>query len=200
MENHWEKWFHQMVESAPVMMWMSGPNSLCTYFNKRWLEWRGRRLQQELGEGWTEGVHPEDLDRCLQTYRSAFEARERFEIVYRLMRADGQYCWIVDSGSPMYDAEGKFAGYIGCGKELDGHPRISEVAARAPEATKPLSDREKQVLVLIAQGLSTKQIAATLGISYKTADSHRTRLMEKLAVHETASVVRYAIRAGLIEP
>ena len=105
--------FQLAADSAPVMMWMSGVNKLCTFFNKSWLEFTGRTTQQEMGMGWAEGVHPEDLQGCLTTYTEAFDARKPFVMQYRLRRHDGQYCWIKDDGVPRYDAEGKFAGYIG---------------------------------------------------------------------------------------
>ena len=105
--------FQLAADSAPVMMWMSGVNKLCTFFNKSWLEFTGRTTQQEMGMGWAEGVHPEDLQGCLTTYTEAFDARKPFVMQYRLRRHDGQYCWIKDDGVPRYNAEGKFAGYIG---------------------------------------------------------------------------------------
>src|SRR5215469_457770 len=105
--------FQLAADSAPVMIWMSGVDKLCTFFNKSWLEFTGRTTQQEMGMGWAEGVHPDDLQGCLTTYTEAFDARKPFVMQYRLRRHDGQYCWIKDDGVPRYDAEGKFAGYIG---------------------------------------------------------------------------------------
>jgi DNA-binding CsgD family transcriptional regulator len=120
---------------------------------------------------------------------------------HRLQRADGEYCWVEYAGAPRFDEDGDFAGYTGSAVEAIGPQRAaftpSEEAVRMVFA---LTERERQVLVLIADGKSTKETAARLGISYKTADSHRSRILEKLGVHETASMVRYAIRAGLIEP
>lgn len=190
-----EDWFRSMVDRAPLMMWMSGPDALCNFFNKRWLEFRGRGMLQELGEGWSEGVHPEDLQRCLHTYHSCFTLRQEFHMEYRLRRADGVYVWIVDDGVPRYNPDGVFAGYVGCVIPAAGS---EHVLSRAQGMQ--LTRREQQVLTLIAEGHSTKELAAILGISYKTADSHRTKIMDKLKVHETASLVRYAIRLGLIQP
>ena len=194
-----EERFQHMADTAPVMLWMSGSDTLCTFFNRKWLEFRGRTIEQELGNGWTEGVHADDLERCLGTYLSCFQARQEFHMEYRLKRADGEYCWIVDTGVPRFFPEGEFAGYIGSGIVIDDHLRkrleLSGVAGGSP-----LTVREAQVLTLIAEGKSTKEAAALLGISYKTADSHRTRLMDKLGVHETASLVRCAIRLGLVKP
>ncbi len=102
-----------LVEQAPILVWRSDTTGLCDYFNDRWLEFRGRTLEEERGEGWAQGVHPEDLDRCLQIYRSAFTRRETFEMEYRLARHDGVYRWIFDRGVPIYAADGPFLGYIG---------------------------------------------------------------------------------------
>jgi PAS domain S-box-containing protein len=89
--NESEERFRNMADTAPVMIWMSGPDKLCTYFNKRWLDFTGRSLEEEIGNGWTEGIHPDDRERCLKTYGSAFESREPFTMEYRLRRADGQF-------------------------------------------------------------------------------------------------------------
>jgi PAS domain S-box-containing protein len=105
--------FQHMADAAPVMIWMSGTDKLCNFFNKQWLEFTGRTLHQELGSGWTEGVHPEDLSQCLKTYFSSFDARLRFTMEYRLRRADGEYGWVFDTGVPRYSPAGEFMGYIG---------------------------------------------------------------------------------------
>jgi PAS domain S-box-containing protein len=105
--------FRTVADAAPVLIWMSGPDKLCTFFNKGWLEFTGRTIDQELGSGWTEGVHAEDLQRCLQTYTAAFDVREPFVMEYRLRRHDGEYRWISDNGVPRYDTQKNFAGYIG---------------------------------------------------------------------------------------
>jgi PAS domain S-box-containing protein len=105
--------FRILADTAPVMVWMSGTDMLCNFFNKQWLEFTGRPLEQELGNGWSEGVHADDLQRCLETYVSGFNARRPFTMEYRLRRADGEYSWVLDNGVPRYTPEGGFAGYIG---------------------------------------------------------------------------------------
>ena len=105
--------FRIVADAAPVLIWMSGVDKLCTFFNKPWLEFTGRSLELEMGNGWAEGVHADDLQRCLKTYAKAFDTRKPFVMQYRLRRNDGEYRWISDDGVPRYDAQGEFAGYIG---------------------------------------------------------------------------------------
>jgi PAS domain S-box-containing protein len=105
--------FRLVANTAPVMIWMSGPDKLCNYFNQRWLHFTGRPLQSELGDGWADGVHPEDLESCLYTYTQAFHGRTSFQMQYRLRRHDGEYRWVLDIGVPRFNQDGTFAGYIG---------------------------------------------------------------------------------------
>ena len=183
--------FRLLVDQAPFMLWSSGHDGLCTFFNRPWLEFRGRTMAEEVGMGWVEGVHPDDRPRCLDVYRRAFDARQPFAMEYRLRRADGQYCWVRDTGKPQFGDDGIFVGYLGSCVEIPAPGRHTAVS--------PLTSREVQVLALVADGKSTKEVASLLGISYKTADSHRSRIMEKIGVHETASLVRYAIRQGIVQ-
>jgi PAS domain S-box-containing protein len=105
--------FRQMTDSAPVLVWMSGIDKLCNYFNQYWLDFTGRTLEQEMGNGWAQGVHPDDFQYCLDTYTNAFDARQNFKMEYRLRRFDGEYCWILDAGVPRFADNGEFLGYIG---------------------------------------------------------------------------------------
>lgn len=108
-----EERFRRVANTAPVLIWMSGPDKLCTYFNGPWLSFTGRSFQQEFGNGWAEGVHPDDLEGCWKTYEGAFDKREPFQMEYRLRRHDGEYRWIFDHGVPRFNSDGSFAGYIG---------------------------------------------------------------------------------------
>ena len=96
-----EGMFRRLVNYAPVLIWMSDTSKRCTWFNETWLSYTGRSMEQELGDGWSEGVHPDDLKRCLDVYTSAFDARKDFQLEYRLRRHDGSYGWIYGVGIPL---------------------------------------------------------------------------------------------------
>ena len=108
-----ERRFRLVADTAPVLIWMSGPDKLCNYVNQPWLDFTGRPIEAELGNGWTELVHPEDFQACLHTYNESFDRREHFEMQCRLRRHDGEYRWLVDIGVPRLDSNGFFTGYIG---------------------------------------------------------------------------------------
>jgi PAS domain S-box-containing protein len=192
--------FRLLADAAPVMIWAAAPDGSRIYLNKTWLEFRGRTLEQELGNGWWDGVHPDDRELCLATHSKCFEARQRFRMEYRLMHKDGDYRWVETTGVPRLDGE-MYHGFLGSAADVTQRRAVRFAPdEHAVRIVFSLTERERQVLMLIAEGHSTKEAALRLGISYKTADSHRSRILEKLGVHETASMVRYAIRAGLIAP
>jgi len=119
--------FRQMADTAPTLIWMSGIDKLCNYFNQPWLSFTGRTLEQEMGNGWTEGIHPDDFQCCLTTYTTAFDARQSFEMEYRLRRHDGEYRWILDSGVPRFTLDGEFLGFIGSCFDIHDRKQIEEM-------------------------------------------------------------------------
>jgi PAS domain S-box-containing protein len=119
--------FRLLADTAPALIWMSGIDKLCIYFNKPWLDFTGRSIDAELGNGWTEGVHSEDLQRCFETYTHAFDSRNEFRMEYRLRRNDGEYRWVLDIGVPRFNQDHSFAGYIGTCIDITER-KLAEVA------------------------------------------------------------------------
>ncbi len=119
-----------LVEHSPVLIWRAGPDAKCDYFNQTWLAFTGRTLAQEQGDGWTEGVHPEDLERCVKFYLDHFERREAFEMEYRLRRHDGEYRWLFDRGVPNF-IDGRFAGFIGSCVDIEDRWQTRQALDRA---------------------------------------------------------------------
>jgi PAS domain S-box-containing protein len=125
-----ERRFRLVANTAPVMIWMSGRDKLWNYFNRPWLEFTGRPLEAELGNGWLEGVHPEDLKNCLDIYTRAFDSHESFKTQCRLRRHDGEYRWVLDIGVPRLNPDGSFAGYIGSCLDITDHKLADEALAQ----------------------------------------------------------------------
>jgi len=118
--------FRTLADAVPVLIWLADVSKRCTYFNKGWLEFTGRTMEQELGYGWAEGVHPDERSACLETYTTAFETRQPFELEYRRRRADGAYRWIVDCGVPLFTPNGSFIGHIGSGIDMTAHKQAEQ--------------------------------------------------------------------------
>ena len=126
--------FRTVANTAPVLIWMSSTDKFCTFFNQPWLDFTGRTLEQELGNGWTAGVHADDLAACLKIYNESFDARLPFTMEYRLRRHDGQYRWIADHGVPRYDSQRNFLGYIGsCADVTERRQAEAEAQQRRAE-------------------------------------------------------------------
>lgn len=123
-----------LVEKAPIMIWRSNITMECDYFNDIWLSFTGRTMDQERGNGWAEGVHSEDFDRCLKIYTENFSRRQAFEMEYRLRRFDGAYRWIFDRGVPFSDSAGNFKGYIGSCVDVTERIEAQEALKKAQES------------------------------------------------------------------
>ncbi len=128
-----EHQYRTLADSGQVLIWASGTGKLCNYFNKSWLEFTGRALEQELGNGWTDGIHPDDFQRCLDVYMSSFGRREKFSIDYRLLHYDGEYRWIQDDGCPRYNSKGEFIGYIGYCLDITTRKKAEQATLEAKE-------------------------------------------------------------------
>ena len=118
--------FRTTANAAPVLIWMSGPDKRCTWFNQRWLDFVGRAIEQELGDGWCDNLHPADFDRVLDTYHAAFDARRSYEMEYRLQRDDGAWRWLLERGTPNFGPGGEFEGYIGTCIDITEHRETVE--------------------------------------------------------------------------
>jgi len=146
-----EERFRTMADSAPVLIWMADTDAVCTFFNQAWLDFTGRTQEQELGNGWTENIHCEDKERCLNTYLSAFNARQCFQIEYRLRRADGEYRWLLDKGMPRFTPNGNFAGYIGCCIDITELKQTNEeLEKRVAERTTIVKQMNRQLVLEMA--------------------------------------------------
>jgi PAS domain S-box-containing protein len=182
-----EERFRLVANSAPVLIWMSGTDKLYTFFNQGWLSFTGRSVEEELGEGWASGVHPDDLQHCLEIYSASFDARVDFEREYRLRRFDGEYRWIVDFGVPRFEADGTFCGFIGSCVDISERKSSEEslqnlsgrlIHAQEEERSRiarDLHDDFSQSLAL--QCIDLEQLLKKLA---KTETDERTRLLKML--------------------
>ena len=137
--------YRTLADSGQALIWTSGRDKKCDYFNKPWLTFTGRTVEQEFGDGWIEGVHQDDLARCITTYTTAFDALEPFSIEYRLRRNDGEYRWILDDGMPRYDTKGNFIGYIGHCLDITERKQAEE---ELKTTNQQLSERVKEMSCL----------------------------------------------------
>ncbi len=161
--------FRIAADAAPMMIWMSGVDRRCTFFNQPWLEFTGRKLEQELGNGWVEGVHTADRETCLRTQAEAFDAQQPFVMEYRLRRHDGDYRWVSSAGRPRYDMRGNFTGFIGSCLDITERKQAEQTA------------RELSGRLIHAQ------------------EAERARLARELHDDITQRLARLAIDAGLVE-
>ena len=149
-----EKRYRSLANSGQALIWTAGLDKKCTYFNQVWLDFTGRTMDQEYGDGWAEGVHPDDLERCFEIYSSSFDKREPFGMVYRLRRHDGEYRYLQDNGTPQYNSHGEFIGYIGhC---LD----ISELKL-AEDALRRSEEKYRNIFINAQEGVFQTNIDGT---------------------------------------
>jgi PAS domain S-box-containing protein len=174
-----EERFRNMADAAPVMIWVSGPDKLCTFFNKPWLEFTGRTMEQELGNGWANGVHPEDLDHCFDTYSSSFDDRRSFRMEYRLRKANGEYGWLLDNGTPLYNGS-EFVGYIGSCVDVTEIKRSQQVL-----------DEYRQQLQKLTAGLLAAQESQSREIARELHDGFSQELVAiGLQIHSLEAQVK----------
>lgn len=181
------EYFQQLADGAPVMIWMSGKDMGCFYFNRAWLDYRGRTLQEEFGNGWADGVHPEDLERCVQHYVSSFEMRVPFAMSYRLRDSNGNYNWILDRGVPQYSADREFLGFFGGCAETPvdaALTRIHELRTalhKMQDFAERLAAREAHALSLCSTGAETLRDKTRRLVLEHRARQHAAAEVGKLA-------------------
>ena len=141
-----ESRFRAMADSAPVMVWMAGRDKLFTFFNHAWLEFTGRRFEREVGDGWFDGIHQDDLAACIQLFGDAFDARRPFSMEYRLRRADGEYRWVLDNGAPRVSPDGTFLGYIGSCLDITERKLNAELLRRERAFLRQVIDADPNLI------------------------------------------------------
>lgn len=155
--------FRMMADHFPGMVWMSDADGTCSYVNRGRVEFTGRSLSMEVGEGWIQAVHAEDLEQCRRTYREAFEARQAFRTTYRLKRHDGTYRWILDDGHPRMSSTGEFQGFVGtCIDVSDLHEAREEISTALKEQQRLLA--REQVLSRELNHRVRNNLAGLLGL------------------------------------
>jgi PAS domain S-box-containing protein len=186
-----EERFRLVANSAPVLIWMSGPDKLFTYFNQFWLEFTGQPIATQLGNGWAQGVHPEDLKTCMDTYAVAFDRHQKFQMQYRLCRHDGEYRWVFEVGVPRFNPDGSFAGYIGSCIDVTerkvAEDALASLTGRLIEAqeqertriARELHDDYNQRLAIVAIGLG--ELAENVGNSSVEAHQRLYELFDRVS-------------------
>jgi diguanylate cyclase (GGDEF)-like protein/PAS domain S-box-containing protein len=134
-----EERFRMMADNAPVSIWSTGIDGGCTFVNRTWLNFTGRNLAEELGDGWQTIVHPEDREQFIRVYRTAFANRERFQQEYRCLRRDGEYRWTINIGIPRFTNDGEFSGYIGSCTDISDRKQAEEILAQQAQRERLLS-------------------------------------------------------------
>lgn len=146
--------YRLLIQHSPVMIWRAGLDARCDYFNETWLAFTGRTLEQEAGDGWAEGVHADDFDRCVNDYLDHFHRRAPFDMEYRLRRHDGEYRWILDRGVPFTDDNGAFAGFIGSCIDVDERRRAQDLEQQHNQEQLSLArDFEKWILAIVSHDI-----------------------------------------------
>jgi PAS domain S-box-containing protein len=175
--------FMVMANSAPILLWASGSDKLAFFFNKAWLQYTGRTMEEEAGDGWYEGVHPSDLEKYFKLYNKAFDKKKEFKIEYRLRRFDGKYRWVLDNGQPHFTKDKIFAGYIGsC---IDIHE------------IKELEGRKNQFITAASHELKTPVTSLSIYL-HLIAEFLKSNQEEKYAAYAASAITQVNKITGLI--
>lgn len=188
------EYFHILADHAPVMIWRSGIDKSCYYFNKPWLDYTGRTLEQEIGDGWIEGIYPDDRQVSLDIYFQAFDAREPFTIEYRLKRYDQSYGWIIDRGMPMFSKDNIFLGYIGSCIDITAYKQTEIELQNNLKFIQKITNASPNILYLYdlqekRNIYSNREIAKILGYSTEQIQAMKDNLFQNLIYPEDLAAV-----------
>ncbi|HEY1267233.1 MAG TPA: PAS domain S-box protein [Candidatus Binatia bacterium] len=194
-----EERFRLVADAAPMMVWMTGTDKLCTFVNKSWVAFTGREMAQDLGDGWAENVHAEDRQRILEIYNRAFDGRQRFMMAYRLRRFDAEYRWVLDTGAPRFKADGDFLGYIGSCVDITEIHRAEERFRLAVEASANaiiMTNQQDEIVMINTAaetmlGYSSDELFGQpfeLLVSERFRSSHEPHRAEFLAAPQSGSM------------
>jgi len=188
-----ERRFRMLSDAAPVMIWESDLDGLCTHFNRRWLEFTGRPIELELGKGWTVSVHPDDIVQCQTTYYQAFEGRRPFTMEYRLRRHDGEYRWILGSGVPSI-VDGIVAGYVGSAIDVTDQRQAREaLAALSRKLMEAQEDERARIARDLHDDLAQRAAALVLQL-HNLARALPLGKTEGVQVQETSNLAADLVR------
>ena len=204
-----EQRFRVVADAAPALIWLSGTDKLCHWFNQPWLAFTGRSMALEVGNGWVDGVHPDDVERCFQTYSDAFDSRKPFSMEYRLRRHDGEFRWLIDNGVPRYGSGGEFDGYIGSCIDVTDYKNaeaaLRDTARRKDEFLATLAHELRNPLAPIRNGLQVMRMAGANETTEQVRSmmerqmAHMVRLVDDLLDASRVTSGKLALRRSRIE-
>lgn len=194
--------FQNMANTAPVLIWITDSDALFTFVNNFWLQYTGRTVGQELGMGWLEGIHPEDLNHFMEIYKSSFDARAPLEVEFRIKKNDGTYRWIISKGVPRFQTDGRFAGYIGSCIDINDQKIIEETVKKFNEELKSLNTNKDKFFSIIAHDLKSP-LSGLLGfmeILVNEFDDLKTEEVKEFIGHSHQSAINLnALLENLLE-